>query len=200
MWRNLQPKSTNVIAQNSHLYGLSPVWIRMWRFTLSRLLKAWSHTVHTYGRSPVCERSCSCKQETKRKVRGHILQLYGRSSVCVRRCVTKVARRRYVRPHTSHLCGFSPVCKSRWRAMTLRCGVVKGHKAQAYLCCLCKAVPRRPLYECSSPLLPHSANRSEEASSISGSLSPVLVSTNRSEEMPLSVNCTSGTWQAGAET
>ena len=51
----------NALPQCWHLYGLSPVWVRMWFCKLPLWLNPLPQCWHLYGLSPVWVRMCFCK-------------------------------------------------------------------------------------------------------------------------------------------
>uniref|UniRef100_A0A8C0BEE1 Uncharacterized protein n=1 Tax=Buteo japonicus TaxID=224669 RepID=A0A8C0BEE1_9AVES len=69
---------------SSHLKGLSPVWMALWRTRWEDWRKSFPQTGHWYLRSPVWERRWRARCEEEMKALPQSGQAWGRSPVWVR--------------------------------------------------------------------------------------------------------------------
>lgn len=88
----------------------SPVCVRMWMTSCPDWIKVFEQTEHLWGRSPVWMRICRCNFPLCSKARPHRSHLYGRSFVWMRRCTWRFSFTLNILWQNSHSNGRSPVC------------------------------------------------------------------------------------------
>jgi len=78
-----------LLLHSEHLYGFSPVWIRMWTFRIPDRLNVLSHIRHLYGFSPVWTLRCLSKFERWLNALSHTWHSYGLSPLWILLCTTR---------------------------------------------------------------------------------------------------------------
>lgn len=101
-------------SQIGHLYGLSPVCVRMWTRTFSGRPKRLKQTWHWNGFTGSWTIWCWRKFAKQRNVALHIGHPNGRSPVWIRLCVSRVNFELNPLPQNSQWWVVSPVCVRSW--------------------------------------------------------------------------------------